>query len=170
MTQFKWLVAKVSGHVKFQNMNRPSAQGSTVKPSGRFPSFLDNEIWFQHKRDNGWRLSSLDEFVDGVVSHIMSTSGLATGEAMNTRTADLPTDQIHVWCTQYGTEVALGSELLSSLVPTDEQGMAFRKSLEWGAAIEITRACPAWFVQQTAPRHNSGLQSANPIPSEPLPW
>jgi len=41
---FKWLVTNVSGLVKIQTMHRPLAQGSTVKPSGRLPSSLDDEF------------------------------------------------------------------------------------------------------------------------------
>jgi len=98
-------------------------------------------------RDIGWRQSSLDEVVDGVVSHMM-TSGLATGEAMNTSTVDLHATDTRVWCTHCGTETqrdGICSEVSSSLVPTDEQGMTFRKLPEWGAATTISRARPAWF-------------------------
>ena len=34
----------VSGHVKSQTRQRPFAHGSTVRPSGRFPSSLDNDL------------------------------------------------------------------------------------------------------------------------------
>jgi len=85
------MVAIVSGHLKSQIMQRPLARrGSTVKQSGSIPSSLDNE--FGSSTDGTLadaRARSLDEVVDCVVSH-MSTSGLATSEAMNTRAVDLP--------------------------------------------------------------------------------
>jgi len=98
------LVAKVSGHVKSHIMQLPLAQGNTVKPSGRFPSSLDNEFGSSTaRRDIGWRQSSLDEVVDSVVSHMM-TSGLATSEAMNTRAVYLHATDTRVWCTHCGTK------------------------------------------------------------------
>ena len=42
--RFRWLAASVSGQVKSQTMQRPLAQGRTVRPSGRLPSFRDKEF------------------------------------------------------------------------------------------------------------------------------
>ena len=79
----------MSGQVKSQTMVRPFAQGSTVKPSGRLPSSLDNEFGFS---------------IDGTLADARArlirsllTGGLATRQAVKTRAVDLLSTDKLVW-------------------------------------------------------------------------
>ena len=65
----RWLMARVSGHVKYHTKHLPCDHGTSVKPSGRLPSFRD-----RHDGSSLTGISAARQIIDSAVSR-MTTSG-----------------------------------------------------------------------------------------------
>jgi len=98
----------------------------------------------------------------------MTTGGLATGEAVNTRAVDLHATDTRVWCTHWGTLTQRDGNTQSgvSLVPTDEQRMAYKQSTEWGAATAIKKARSTWFCATDSTSSYFWLQKTVDVAAE----
>ena len=144
--RFKWLTAKVSGHVKNQTRQRPDAHGAMINPSGLLLSVLSPVLL---------RTIPVGSNLDGISADANERLMRSlTAERRKYRPADFRQDkpctpnssvsspQMHSCGAHTGaprhSAIAILSDELSSLFPTEEQSTAVKKSPEWGAAAAIS--------------------------------
>jgi len=114
---------------------------STVSPGQhcqtiRTFSIVSRWIWLQHQRDIGWHQSLLDNVIDGVVSHMM-TSEVAAGNAMNARAVNLHATDTRVWGMHRGTKMQQDGIMQWGVIKPRSYWRAWNGVLEfteWGAA------------------------------------
>ena len=121
-------MARVSGHVKSHTKHLLCDHGTSVKPSGRWPSFRD--------RHDGSSLAGISAAVSARV--MRSLTALCREWRPADRRHDRPwtpywstfSSQTHWWGAQIGaprhSAVPMRDDEFSRRVPTDEHGIAFK--------------------------------------------
>ena len=157
--RFRWLLAKVSQHITSQTKHRPCFQ--------RHQRLFHRDSSQSDQRPRGCMVSSLDG-ISAVVRDLSIRSLSALCWII--RPADLRlAESVEYWMTQQLLYTCKCEEpqipnatksscewqfwviALSSRVPIEEHGSAFRNASEYGrvAGATVRRAIPAWFVRQT---------------------
>jgi len=143
-----WIGASVSGHVKSHTRHRPFDQGDKVNPSGRLLTTRKSEGGSRRQGTSAEvrarLIRSLTELWRGSLPadlrQLKPWRSVLSTDTSHTQTCDAHTGA------PSRNATAIRRDELSNRVPIAEQGRAWRKTPEWGAAAAIRRALPAWLV------------------------
>jgi len=111
---------------------------------------ISTKMSVPNEREFRLRRVPLDKVVQRVVPHVL-TCWLATAQTMNTQRVDFSSTDALVWAQTAALRcnaTAIRKAASLSRVPTAEQGSAWKKAPEWGAAVSTLGSghCRANFV------------------------